>query len=206
MADVTAESSGAETRRGRPRSEAAHQAVLAATARLLSGDGAEYDDLTVEGIAAEAGVGKQTIYRWWRNKAAVVLEALLTGYLQLNFAALPDSGDLRSDLHSWMDMTLEEAFTDDARSMARSLIAALITGGEKTEGLLEVTSFWEDSPIAERLRQEIEAGTLRQDLDPTAASAAIGHPLILRIITTGRPDSEWAHGLVDVVLDGASAR
>ncbi|GAA1183779.1 TetR/AcrR family transcriptional regulator C-terminal ligand-binding domain-containing protein [Nesterenkonia xinjiangensis] len=196
----------AETRRGRPRSAAAHQAVLAATARLLTCGDLEYDDLTVEGIAAEAGVGKQTIYRWWPQKAAVVLEALLTGHLQLDFAQVPDTGDLRADLHTWVDQTLDEAFTEGYRSMARSLISALLAGAAHNEGFQAVTRIWEDSPVADRLRQEREAGHLRADLDASSAAAAIASPLVLRLLTSGRPEAAWAHALVDTALDGARTR
>ena len=53
--------------RGRPRSETARKAVLRAALRLVAAHG--YRALTIEGIAAAAGVGKQTIYRWWPSKA-----------------------------------------------------------------------------------------------------------------------------------------
>ena len=54
-------------------------AILDATARLFAERG--YDHLTIEGIAAEADVGKQTIYRWWPSKGALVADCLLEGML-----------------------------------------------------------------------------------------------------------------------------
>jgi AcrR family transcriptional regulator len=59
---------------GRRRNDAAKAAILDATFRLLSGPGT--DGLTIDAIAAEAGVGRQTIYRWWPSKGAVVADAL----------------------------------------------------------------------------------------------------------------------------------
>ena len=56
------------------RNEAAQEAILDATFRLLSNPGTEA--VTIEAIAAEAGVGRQTIYRWWPSKGAVVADAL----------------------------------------------------------------------------------------------------------------------------------
>ena len=64
-------------RPGRPRSEAARQAILTAAQEELLARGV--GELTIEGIAARAGVGKQTIYRWWPSKADVVLEAMRAG-------------------------------------------------------------------------------------------------------------------------------
>jgi AcrR family transcriptional regulator len=59
---------------GRRRNDAAKAAILDATFRLLSDPGTEA--LTIDAIAAEAGVGRQTIYRWWPSKGAVVADAL----------------------------------------------------------------------------------------------------------------------------------
>ena len=59
---------------GRPRSQATRRAILAAAERLVLARG--YEGVTVAEIAAEAGAGKQTIYRWWPGKAHLVLDAL----------------------------------------------------------------------------------------------------------------------------------
>ena len=58
-------------RRGRPRSPEAREKILAATAQLLAEGG--FHAVTMEAVAARAGVAKTTVYRWWPNRAAVAL-------------------------------------------------------------------------------------------------------------------------------------
>lgn len=81
-------------RGGRTRSPEAHDAVLTAAAGLLEERG--YPALTIEGIAARSGVAKSTIYRWWRSKPELVMEA----YTKLVAQRMPepDTGSLEEDL------------------------------------------------------------------------------------------------------------
>ena len=89
---------------GRRRSDQSHQAILQATREMLEQVG--YGDMTIEAIAATAGVGKKTIYRWWPSKAAVALEALTTSAeARMPF---PDTGSLGGDLLTYF----EQAFAD----------------------------------------------------------------------------------------------
>jgi AcrR family transcriptional regulator len=79
---------------GRPRSERARSAVLAAVTALL--DEAGYQHLTVEAVAARAGVGRTTVYRWWPTKAALVIDALAASTPRAEIAITADSrADLR---------------------------------------------------------------------------------------------------------------
>lgn len=85
-------------RPGRRRSEASRQAILTAAADLFAEVG--YGGLTIEGIAARAGTGKQTIYRWWPSKADVLLEALAD---QTDLSVpIPDTGDFAADLRVFL--------------------------------------------------------------------------------------------------------
>jgi AcrR family transcriptional regulator len=86
---------------GRPRSNQAHQAVLQATIEILEQEG--YRAMTIEAIAARAGVGKKTIYRWWPSKAAVALEALTT-YTQQH-VPFSDTGSLEGDLLTYFALS-----------------------------------------------------------------------------------------------------
>jgi AcrR family transcriptional regulator len=86
---------GTAAARGRPRSERAQQAILAAAAELLLARGLAA--VSMDAVAEQAGVSKATIYRWWPSKEALALDALYAQWA----AAQPsrvDTGTLRGDL------------------------------------------------------------------------------------------------------------
>jgi AcrR family transcriptional regulator len=90
---------------GSRRNEAAEQAILRAAAELLgAGDGVL---ITVAAIAERAGVGKQTIYRWWPSKSAVLLDAMI--HRAEEVAPAPDSGELHTDLRLFLRSTFAAA-------------------------------------------------------------------------------------------------
>ena len=101
---------GRRAHTGRRRNEAARQAILAAAAELLAaGCGA---DVAVAAIAERAGVGKQTIYRWWPSKSAVMLEAMVA---QAKLVVPdPDSGELAVDLRALLQATFAAVPTNRA--------------------------------------------------------------------------------------------
>ncbi|WP_373456817.1 MULTISPECIES: TetR/AcrR family transcriptional regulator [Brevibacterium] len=75
------------------RSERARTAILTSALQLARDVG--YSRMSIEGIAADAGVGKQTIYRWWPSKAAVVFDAILEQNSQDGGeVVIPDTGDV----------------------------------------------------------------------------------------------------------------
>ncbi|MEV4253516.1 TetR/AcrR family transcriptional regulator [Spirillospora sp. NPDC049652] len=89
---------------GRPRSEAARRAILDAAMGELQERG--YAALTMQGIAARAGVGKQTVYRWWPSKAEVALEAMAE--MAEEVVAVPDEGSLQADLDAFLAATFHQ--------------------------------------------------------------------------------------------------
>ncbi|AKU96029.1 Transcriptional regulator, TetR family [Labilithrix luteola] len=91
------------TRPGRPRSEQSRQAIHAAVLGIVEASG--YGALTMDGIAAEAGVGKQTLYRWWPSRGAMTLEVLRA--LATEKIPNPDTGSLRRDLVQFLSATFE---------------------------------------------------------------------------------------------------
>jgi AcrR family transcriptional regulator len=84
-------------RRGRPRSERAQQAILAAASDLLYEQGVSAMNVAV--VAERAGVSKATIYRWWPSKELLALDAFATDWETLSPVQSPDTGSLRGDLH-----------------------------------------------------------------------------------------------------------
>lgn len=112
----------AEERRsaGRPRDEKTKAAILAAALKLTARDG--YAKLTVDGIAGEAGVGKQTLYRWWpTGKAAVVLEAFAED--ASDRVHVEPTGDWAADLAEFLGQVCARLSARAAGTVFRSLLA-----------------------------------------------------------------------------------
>jgi AcrR family transcriptional regulator len=99
------------------RSEQARIAVLEAADDLLAERG--FADLTIEGIAARAGVAKQTIYRWWDSKSDILFDALIADAEE--FFTSPDHGDLGSDLRDHLGQLAAFLTTTDAGAVFRAL-------------------------------------------------------------------------------------
>jgi len=110
---------------GRPRSEASRIAILDATVELLEESG--YEELTIEAIAARAGVGKSTIYRWWSNKSFVVFDAFLVSTESTLFFL--EEGSLRENFRQQLQslaVTLNSA-------LGRTIIGLVAGSGDKSE-------------------------------------------------------------------------
>lgn len=88
---------------GRPRDPGCDEAILAATLSLFAEVG--YAGVSVEGVAARAGVGKATVYRRYPDKAHMVVEAVRVGACTVD--DLPDTGDVRADLTTMLTSLIE---------------------------------------------------------------------------------------------------
>ena len=148
---------GDERRVGRPRSEDRDRAILDAALDLLVEQG--FAGLSMEGIAARAGVGKATIYRRWKSKAEVVVEALGGHVCQLG--ELPDTGDVRRDLVS-MYRALLETFNGADGAMMTAFAAEKVRHHELREA-------FDRTFVADRrrhMRQLIERGVAEGRFPP----------------------------------------
>jgi len=191
-----------EHRQGPVRSEAARVAILEATARLFQIRG--YEHLTMEGIAAEAGVGKQTIYRWWPSRAALVADCLLEGRLFSERFNFPNTGDLRTDLVSWLGNVFGILEEPAGELLWRSLIAAATENEAVGRRLYE--SLGIGSSLVPRLRAAVEASDLRADAPVEEIGEALMGALILRALSRLPTQPGSAERLVDAVLGDSSRR
>jgi AcrR family transcriptional regulator len=151
---------GAKRLPGRPRSEHSRQAILRSTLKLLLHTG--FPDLTIEAIAADAGVGKTTVYRWWPNKGALVVDAFASSTEhKLHF---PDTGSVHQDMRLQMNQ-----FLGILRSRQGRIVAALLGAGQSDPALLEAFRERFLRPRRQEayktLRRGIERGELRKGLD-----------------------------------------
>ncbi len=102
------------------RNEQSRRAILDAALSLVGELG--YDNVSIEAIAKRAGCGKQTIYRWWPSKGAVVLEAATQSLDPV--VVFPDTGDLVADLRTQLVDILELINTTSFGAAYRGVIAA----------------------------------------------------------------------------------
>ncbi|MCX4693605.1 TetR/AcrR family transcriptional regulator [Streptomyces sp. NBC_01408] len=189
------------------RSDRSRRAILDAALALVGEVG--YNKLTIEAIAARAGVGKQTIYRWWPSKAAVLLDAslALAGDAEADgeWTGFPDSGDLAADLKSVLRATVDEFNDEKYEAPARALAAAGATdpelGARFNEQLLEPQLALYEA----RLRTAQEAGQLAPEADLRLTVEMLVGPLTHRwLLRTAPLTHAFADALVDQVLGGVS--
>ncbi|OIJ96786.1 TetR family transcriptional regulator [Streptomyces sp. MUSC 14] len=147
---------------GRRRNEAARRAILDAALELLAdADGAP---VSVETIARAAGVGKQTLYRWWPSKGAVLLDALTDRAAQ--DVPAPDTGSLREDLRALAVATFEASVRRPAGPALRTLVQEAARDAHLAELMRTFTRARRDAvrAVLERGRERGELGADR-DVD-----------------------------------------
>jgi AcrR family transcriptional regulator len=185
------------------RSTAAHLAILDATWAEVLEKG--YAGLTVEGIAARAGVGKQTVYRWWPSKAAVLLEAVNTRSQQTS--EFPDTGDIVADLGSQL-AGVAEFLSAGGGVVQRALLAAAQSDPDLAADIRRQVIEPRSQACMQRLTKAQEDGQLRTDVDPLDIVELVYAPLYYRLILHTRPLSAADARLqFQRILDGlASSR
>ncbi|EPH44358.1 TetR/AcrR family transcriptional regulator [Streptomyces aurantiacus] len=199
------------------RSERSRRAIYEAALALVGEVG--YPKMTIEAIAARAGVGKQTIYRWWPSKSAVLLDAFLDLSEQASAelsekagldevaTAIPDTGDLEADLKYVLRATVDEMtnpkFDAPARALAAEGVVNEQLGAEFLEKLLEPQL----QLYVDRLRAAKEQGQVAPGIDPRIALELWTGPLAQRWMQrTGPLSHAYADKLVEYALYGIAPR
>jgi AcrR family transcriptional regulator len=190
-------------RRGRPRSEKAREAVLAAAAELLLARG--LGAVSMDAVAEQAGVSKATIYRWWPTKETLALDALHHEWAVARPTA-EGTGSLRTDLlallRPWVRLVGKRPYG--------RVIAALITEAQTDPAFAELylERFVEPRRAQARpiLRRAIERGELPSTTNIELGLDLLYGPLYHRLLHGHAPLNErFVRDLVDTVLAGLAA-
>ncbi|MDX6741445.1 TetR/AcrR family transcriptional regulator [Actinocorallia sp. A-T 12471] len=188
-----------QPRRGRTRSETARRSILEATRDQLAEHG--YDRLSIDRIAAAAGVGKQTIYRWWPSKSAVVAECVLDGYVLADASEMPDSGDLRRDLSHWLgELVGIESRKPQTSALALALISATAESPDVAARLRERFSETAQAVLTARITQAERQG----QISPTAPAPILAEilfgTLVYRLLSRQDVTQDLIDSLCDILL------
>jgi AcrR family transcriptional regulator len=185
---------------GRPRSALAHRAILDAAIQLFVEEG--FGAMSMEGVAARAGVGKTTIYRRWDSKEDLVVDAIEEIIIPV---PVPDTGSLRGDLIELL-VALQRSMRHSVVGqvfprMAQEVAAGSALGVVYRERILEPRTRMVDAV----LHRGIERGELPVRADIELASDLLIGPIILCKLTqrlSDRTSRQRATAIVDTVLFG----
>ena len=188
-------------RPGRPRSEEADKAILAAALDLFAQCGP--DALYIEQVAARAGVGKATIYRRWPGKEDMLLDAIASLRTQL---PVPQGRSVRADLTALLD-----AIGREAVDPPRARLFALLQGeGARYPRLmaryLAIVVKPRREMVAAVLRRGVATGELRENTDIDAAVFLLNGAVLASMYGQDHFDSRFARRVVEELLRGLAAR
>ncbi|MBE9168415.1 TetR/AcrR family transcriptional regulator [Pleurocapsales cyanobacterium LEGE 06147] len=167
---------------GRPRSEESRAAILDATWKLLKTT--TLRDLSIEAIARESGVGKTTIYRWWSNKAAVVMDAVLEKLSpEIQF---PQGLSATETIRQQM-MALIKAFSGEYGRIVAQMIAEGQACPETLERYRDRFLYPRRDAAKAIIQQGIESGEFDPHLDPELAIDILYGPIYFRLLVGHLP-------------------
>jgi len=193
---MTSEALKAMARAGRPRSAEADTAILTAATDLFCELG--YDALSIEGVAARAGVGKTTLSRRSPTTPALLMAA--SSHMSEGLAPTTETGDVRSDLVA-VAQKYARMLTETA--VGRAIPMMIVAKSRHPE-----VAHAHDAFVAERravtvavIRRAMDRGELPADTDPELLSDLLTGPIMLRVFVTGqRVTPRYLERLVDSIL------
>jgi AcrR family transcriptional regulator len=198
-------SAGTEVRpTGRPRNPELDAAILDAVLELLAEEG--YERMSVESVAQRAGVGKPTIYRRWRSKPAMVIDALARMHEPIR---APAEGSSRERLAVVLEDLWRHA--SEARADRTPLLSHLIgeigRNPELRDAVRSAFLAKRRGVVAEIVREGISSGEIGPDVDVEVATDMLLSPLFARkLIAGGTISPGVGRQIVDLLFDGCAAR
>lgn len=197
--DPDTASSRPASRRGRPRSQASREAILAAAGELMMEGGLKA--ATVDAIATRAGVGKATVYKWWDSRGAVALEGFMAK--AADSWSLPEGATAPEALRI-MAVAAVKLFTESsAGHLMRAMTADAQSQPELARALREHWLAPRRAVAAEIIRKGVRRGELRADLDVEVLLDLVFAPIYYRLLYGHEELTEsFAGQIVDQVLTG----
>jgi AcrR family transcriptional regulator len=186
------------------RAERSRQAILDATRELL--DQGDVGALTVEAVAARSGVAKTTIYRRWRDKWELALDAVMIDMLQ-PFGELADVGDTRKELLTFVDSVVTMLAATPFGPAMQGLVSQIATDPGLARVYREQVVQPRLAQLAPVIARGITRGDLRAGTDVRLIHELVVGPVFYRLLLSGAPlDHALGARLVDAVLAGFTPR
>jgi AcrR family transcriptional regulator len=191
---------------GRPRSAQAHKAIIDATLELLAEEG--YQGLSIEEVAARAGVGKSTIYRRWPSKEELVVEALR--HVQMDVPVM-DTGNFRNDLTALLKSVYQGVMAHPSPFLAK-LVLKLVGEYQTYPDVFQGAITHLIVPRFQRFFHMVELAQAREeirgDIDPELVLALVAGSFYFywvkrNLLPTASPSpSDWFEQVIDAILQG----
>jgi AcrR family transcriptional regulator len=186
------------------RAERSRQAILDATRELL--DQGDVGALTVEAVAARSGVAKTTIYRRWRDKWELALDAVMIDMLP-RFDEPVDVGDTRKELLTFVDAAVRMLAATPFGPAMQGLVSQIATDPELAHVYREQVVAARMAELAPVIARGIARGDLRPGTDVRLVHELLLGPVFYRLLLSGAPlDHTLAARLVDAILAGFAPR
>jgi AcrR family transcriptional regulator len=187
---------------GNRRGRRTAQAILAATREILAESGVP--GLTVEGVAARAGVAKTTIYRRWRSKDELALAVLIDMVEQV--VAVPDKGDTRAELIAFLNGAVRILRDTLMGRVMQGLVSELAANPELAEAFHRRVVALRIAEFGRLVERGVERGDLRPDVDHELLHELLFGPVYYRLFLSGEPlDRDLAERIVAAVLPAFEA-
>jgi AcrR family transcriptional regulator len=199
-----AEPATAAARRPDPRVERSRQAILDATRELLA-DG-DVGSLTVEAIATRSGVAKTTIYRRWRDKWELALDAVMIDMLP-RFEKPVDVGDTRKELLTFVNQVVRMQASAPFGPAMQGLVSQIATDPELARVYRDQVVQPRMDQLAPVIERGIARGDLRPDTDVRLVHELLVGPIFYRLLFSGAPlTRNLGPRIVDAILAGFTPR